>query len=151
MASAEEKTGTVFIFLDENMPSVQDKTFSGLMSSQQSKISIIPLPARFKGKKYPDYKVVIWMKRAILSGWYQIKDAFSDIQKPVFLFFTTDLDFIEDAKAQVGLTAEQLIEDKECPTLFFKADRICFQRENQEICIHVCRIRQKNRLFPCHS
>ncbi len=133
----------VFIFLDENMPSVQDKTFSGLMNSQQRKITTISLPAHFRGIKYPDYKVVLWMKRAILSGWYQIGSSFSGEQKPVFIFCTTDLNFIEDAWSE--MVAEQFAKGKSFGIYYFlKSYTIGFEPEEGEIQIHVCRIRQKN-------
>ena len=145
MAPAKVPEGQipVFIFFDENMPSIKDKTFSGLMNSQQFKINTIPLPNYFRGKKYPDHKVVLWMRRAVLQGWYQIRGSFSGEQKPIFLFCTTDLNFIEDAWSEMA--AIESYKEKSFGVYYFlKSYTIGFEREDEEIHIQVCRVYQKN-------
>ena len=137
----EGEPKSVFIFFDENMPTVENKTLAGLMNSRQCKISAISFPSRLKGKS--DFEVTSWMKQAISVGWYQIDKSFLEAQNPVFIFCTTDLSFTEDARGE--LVAEQAQQKKDFGFVFLKESVICFKSEEKFIHIHVCRIRLERK------
>ena len=143
-AKVSEVRSTVFIFLDENMPTVTNKTFSGFMKAQQSRINIIPFPLNFKGKKVVDCEVVAWIKKSIFSGWHQIGDSVSAGENPIFVFFTADLNFIEDA--WFGIISKQEDKKEKFTGIYFypKEYTIIFVEGKREVTMRVCGVHQKN-------
>ena len=142
----------VFVFLDENIPLVKEKTFEGLISSHGSKVRVIYCPKNFRSLGILDFFVISWARKVILSGQHHIKDALFDGPEPFFIFVTTDEKFVGEVKKEITFLKEHFPKRKDLEKFsFISSNLIYFKRGDREISLHVCNLHQnkgrKNQLI----
>lgn len=88
----------VFVFLDEGIPTAQAEIDGLSLKDRCYHIQAIPFPKVFKSLGIFDSQLVLFMKKMIFSKQYDIRHLLYQDPEPIFIFFTNDGNFIEDAK-----------------------------------------------------
>ncbi|TSC74307.1 MAG: hypothetical protein G01um101444_333 [Parcubacteria group bacterium Gr01-1014_44] len=137
----------VFVFLDENIPSVEHNVFNHVIINSRHKITIIPFPHLFKSLGIPDLYVVRLLRKMIFSKEYNIEKFLTREVRPIFIFLTCDIDFIEDAKNGKGVSEECRIQKGQENQVVYNHNSIQFPARsypNKSFCVRVCSIILKN-------
>lgn len=137
----------VFVFLDENIPSVDHDIFNYLIINGRHKIKIVPFPHLFKSLGLPDLYVVRLLRKIIFSKEYDIEKFLAREIQPIFIFLTCDIDFIEDAKNGRGVSEECRTQKGQENQTIYNRNSIQFPAKNyssKSFYVHVCSIKRKN-------
>lgn len=97
MKDYKEKT-PVFVFLDENVSCTRFEKLKRGCISPKYELKIVPFPLDMDGLGIFDFQVVLYLKKRITSRFYGIRQILYRSPKPLFVFLTGDLTFIDDAR-----------------------------------------------------
>ena len=88
----------VFIFLDENVSCAKFEKLKSANVSEKYKLKIIPFPMVMECLGVFDFQVVLFLKKMVTSRHYGLRQTLSRYPKPIFLFVTRDMTFLQDAE-----------------------------------------------------
>ena len=97
-AEASKKKVPVFVFLDENVSCAKFEKLKGACVALRYELKIIPFPVEMDGLGIFDFHVVLYLKKRVTSRFYGIRQILYHDPRPVFIFLTGDLSFIDDAR-----------------------------------------------------
>ncbi len=99
MIAEGDERRLVFIFLDEGVPDISKELEQWSIDFPEYSFQLIPFPSSFRSMAIFDFQLVLFMRREIMAVHSKTGDLFFRGEySPIFIFFTTDGNFVEDVK-----------------------------------------------------
>lgn len=102
----------VYIFLDEGAPAIPEAIEEWGKQRTDYDLKVVPFPNLFKSLRIYDFQVVLYLHKMIFWDHFEIKRRLKCGEKPIFIFITTDSNFLDDAKE--GLNQHKKFRSKRC-------------------------------------
>lgn len=134
MTLKKERKVPVFVFLDEGVPDIRAEIARWTECPPGFSVKIIPFPDVMKSLGIFDFQVVLFMKRKIFSLRSRVSRFLNHYPAPIFFFFTSDYNFLEDARNGFAKTQKP---KRSKEGIKFKDPDLVFESKTRSMVVHV--------------